>query len=819
MGEMKSMGSKGRLRRTSFHVCVVLLSLCLEAMFSPTLKVEAGEQASSYAHFVHAARVRSHAALATEEFVGPFASWANVKTDYGAKGDGVSDDTAALQRALDEVGQTGKPGTLFIPPGAYRVTRTLRLQSRQGVNVIGADPEQVTLKWDGAMGGDLFEVQGVSYSKLARFTLDGSGKARALLNNNWPGAANYFPTGNEHAEIIFKDAQIGILAGQGDGGTAETVVARCHFLRLSDAGLKITNYNALDWFVWDSLFEDNAVGIHNVQGGFHVYRSLFRRSTQTDVRVSNKLFFALRGNYSINSRRFLLSEGPSGNPTGFSVQGNVILDTIEPAAIAINDAGPLLLLDNVIRSRASNTGAAVFQSDFGPGVVTGIGNTFTVSNPWNVDSRSGFTQIDTIITNRASVSPPELILPGFWVNRNRPVIEVARNADGSAIQAALDQAAALRGQRPIVHLPEGYYTIRNTLVITAESDVQLVGDGLFRTQLNWAGDAPAPMLRILGPSRATLRDLTIGGTGATDAVVMEGIDQADAHIVADQVFLGGKTGLLVNGLDNAVVDVRTYYAGSVRSGQATLRVVGGPRLAGGAAASGAVHIFSGATSNNDLNLEAANGARLTYTDVWFEGQGEAMVRLAGKSEVTINGGNYAVGGGPSKFYAAYDAGFTGRLSLINMRSDAKISAPAALNVDARVLVMNGLTVQSCSVASCGLGQYGNDAPGRAFFMHNMAVGGDIPGYVSRVPDAGVADATALRQFYAQLRARQLPTLDAPVAMLGQTDARLYRVSLSAGENGLRMVGGAGQPLGVTPRAHLPVVLQRSDVGARRAGEK
>lgn len=808
------MRSKAKLRNASFHVCFVLLGLCLEAVFSPTLKAEAHEPASSHAHFAraahaaHAAPMRGYAALATEESVGPFASWANVKTNYGAKGDGVSDDTAALQRALDEVGQTGKRGTLFIPPGTYRVTGTLRLNSRQGVNVIGADPEQVTLKWDGAIGGDLFEVQGVSYSKLARFTLDGSGKARALLNNNWPGSANYFPTGNEHSEIIFKDAQIGIWAGgEFDGGTAETVVARCRFLRLSDAGLKITNYNALDWFVWDSLFEDSAVGIHNVQGGFHVYRSLFRRSTQTDVKVSNKMFFALRGNYSINSRRFLLSEGPSGNPTGFSVQGNVILDTIEPAAIAINDAGPLLLLDNIIRSRASNTAPAVFQSDFGPGAVTSIGNTFTVSNPWNVDSRSGFTQIDTVITDRASVNPPELTLPGFWVNRNRPVIEVPPNADGDAIQAALDQAAALRGQRPIVHLPEGNYTIRNTLVITAESDVQLVGDGLFRTQLNWAGDAPAPVLRILGPSRATLRDLMIGGTGATDAVVMEGVDQADAHIVADQVFLGGKTGLLVNGLDNAVVDVRTYYAASIRSGQATLRVVGGPRLAIGQSAPGAVHIFSGATSNNDLNLEAVNGARVTYTDVWFEGQGETMVRLAGRSQVTINGGNYAVSNGPSKSYATYDAGFVGRLSLINMRSEAKISAPAALSADARVLVMNGLTVQSCSVAACGFGQYRNDAPGRAFFMHNLAVGGDIPGYVSPVPDVGVADTTALRLFYAQLRARSLPVLDAPVAAFGRTDARLYRVSLSAGENGLRMVGGAGRPLDVTPRTRLPVVLR------------
>jgi hypothetical protein len=232
---------------------------------------------------------KAEAAVADEEFVGPFPSWTNVKTTYGAVGNGVTDDTAALQRALDDLGKSSTSSVLYVPAGTYRITQKLVLDYRINIGVIGEHPASTVIKWDGPAGGVMIHINGVAYSRFNRLTWDGSGRALVAVDQSWDAEQSHFDTGNEYADDVFKDVGYGIRGGDLGRGCAETTVMRAKFIRNSQAGIILRNFNALDLYVWYSTFEDCNKGITNNPGAgnYRVYNSLFKNSAVTDLEFGN----------------------------------------------------------------------------------------------------------------------------------------------------------------------------------------------------------------------------------------------------------------------------------------------------------------------------------------------------------------------------------------------------------------------------------------------------------------------------------------------------------------------------------------------------
>ncbi len=584
--------------------------------------------------------VAAASARATDEFVGPFANWMNIKRDFGAVGDGKADDTAAIQRGLEAVRMHTRSWVLYFPAGVYRITRTLKLlrntdAEAHGISIYGEDPETAIIKWDGPADGVMF-FYNPWYSGMERLTFDGGGKAKTAIQHG-----ERFATANEFSDLIFKDVRFGIEAGIPlADGVAETQVSRCRFYRCAKAGISIQNFNSLDWYIWNNWFEDCGIGVANEfgAGNFYIYQCTFLRSTVADVSIKHTGYFTLCGNTSIGSRAFFLAkrhqiwQDSDVLYANLTLQKNDIYSPHDATPIRVEDNGPLLLLDNVIRTTSAGPVASILPTA-GKGDLLAIGNTFTASSPLKANGR--VWELDDIVSPRLRRSAPALAPLPFPPRARRQIIEVPAHADTALLQAALTQAAALHGSRPVVHLPSGEYAVQRTLTIPEGSDMQFVGDGYYATSLKWTGQE-GPLLRILGPTHVTLRNFYIGSGKATTIEAVN-VDQPGARVFMEQTHTDGTGyGLVVDGLDHTYVELRAHGHGGVQ-------VLGGAEAAAGKRPAGLTALFCGGSGRtaSDLGINSYNvdrGGRLLVRDIWYEGSEYHFLNLTGSGEFTYHAG-------------------------------------------------------------------------------------------------------------------------------------------------------------------------------------
>ena len=740
-----------------------------------------------------------------EEFIGPFPSWANVKTSYGALGDGTTDDTAAIRRALADLGQAGKKNVLYFPAGTYRITGTLELYKVKNVSVIGEHPEQTIIRWDGAADVNMFNVKNVAASRFNRITWDGAGRADVGIYLSWGGysSGDNFPSRFELADNIFQNLDVGIRGGDASASdqntAAEVVVTRSKFLRNRFAGVHLNDFNTVDWWISDSLFEDNVYGVFIWPGGGHVYNSIFKRSTESDIFNSNIEYVAFRDNYSIGSKKFYLSGGPSPDPFITTLQGNFILDP-QDLPIDAKHPGPLLAIDNTIRLAAG--APALHLGGQWPGNQITVGNKITSAN-WNTtDANYNRTRsLDDQVIPTVEVSEPRI--SPFAPRFTGPVFEVTA-LTGAAVQQAIYQAdQQYRGQRPVVHLSAADYIVTQTLTIPAGSDVQLIGDTSYIggggcTRLLWQGAAGGTVLRLGAASRARLKDFLVhGAAGNADGLVIEGADQPGGRVYLEQpevnAFSTPGTALLVDGLDWTLVEARQTTMGSINS--SAIKIIGGAQTANGQATTARVNIFGGTygSSATAPTIDVSGGGRLLIQDYWYENGSRRtpFLRLTDAGTVTLQ-----------SFKAQYHTlatGTTPTFSVNGLRGKLTMLAGAFYgagpitveggNLNTNVFLSGSVLAWQGNGQNCYFTTFVNNAAagkiGTLNNIFNPVCGRTWDGNQPLSNQGPLTDAVWLRDMLRQGRTQRRSNLLQPIRP-GSTDVRIFRVAFEAVNNGIKI---------------------------------
>ncbi len=456
----------------------------------------------------------------------PRSDWMNVR-ESGAVGDGLADDTAAIQALYDRLSAAGAPRVVYFPPGQYRITSTLRIvNDASGSAVIGHGRDTV-LVWDGEKGGSMYWSDGVHRVRYVGLSFDGRGVAGTGSDHR--STARY-ETHILYQHCAFMNLEQGVAVHPDrKAAAAEVWYENCLF-RNNQTGVQLNNFNDYDHWFTGCAFVDNGTGIDSKIGHFHVYNSHFIRSRRADVRTGSPAHPpSIRWSTSHNSHRFY-ENGVGRHTLPITLQNNWIEGwTAADGAIRLGQRGPSLVFDNIFANPPDATPPIRLVNSHS-------------TEPWteqllvhaNNQSEASGKLIDPGPFSRISEvhggTGPLVVRTGterFFRDKIEPpgkVFDAKRDfgakGDGSAddteaVQRTID-AAREHGSRAVAYLPFGTYHISRTLEVTG-ADYAIESTG-FKSKLVWAGEPDGVMMQVVDPRNLCIEHLELEGPATTTRI-------------------------------------------------------------------------------------------------------------------------------------------------------------------------------------------------------------------------------------------------------------------------------------------------------------
>jgi Pectate lyase superfamily protein len=222
----------------------------------------------------------------------------NVKDPrFGAVGDYSADDTKAIQAAANYCfGSPEAPhgsvkvtsnSVLYFPPGNYRIKAPIKVEKLHGARVLGSG--RFVTKIVNETSGPVFMTNGCGYCHFEGLYLRSSDRGAAVFALDWdgtPGGAAL--QSNAFIDIMFDGGGYGIDIGAGGYMGSENIFVNCFWIYSAIAGLKTSNFNALQNTIVGGNFQSCNMGVWVSRGSVCVIEGTgFQVQKEWDIRVDN----------------------------------------------------------------------------------------------------------------------------------------------------------------------------------------------------------------------------------------------------------------------------------------------------------------------------------------------------------------------------------------------------------------------------------------------------------------------------------------------------------------------------------------------------